>query len=246
MINLGVKIKNIRTWLKLSQGDFAKELNISRSGIAQIEANKTNPSFELINRIVKMYGVNPEFFFNNSNEFHTEGIVQKKEHYNVQKSEKEGLSRNDLNLLNKIGWTPDMEEIILYLSYSESRNKAILKDCKKELSEKIKTYNMLSEIADLLKINSFAEQENKFDKIDEKLYIKFTLQEYLPEENTDGLKFESQILKTIVQIISLKESINHLIYLICNKIFYLKRECSILIENKILTINEELLNGLKN
>ncbi len=246
MKELAHKLKDIRTSLKISQGDFANELNISRSGIAQIEAGKTNPSFELIHKVVKIYGVNPDFFFDDLNlEKINNNDVQVKLPNNVQDNDKIGISRNDLNILKEIPWLPNIDEILPYLSNSETKNKAIFKDIKQELKEKIQTYNSLAEIAKLFKINAILESSKEFVIIDENQYIKGSIEDYMPEEYREGLKFDSPFLKIIIQILALKESINHIIYLIGSRVEHLKKECAFLLDFGIISINENLLNNYK-
>lgn len=241
MKELGLKIKDIRTRLKVSQGDFANELSISRSGIAQIEAGKTNPSFELIHKIVKIYGINPDLFFDDLNlkNNNTDINVQVKTLNNVQDNDKIGISRNDLNILKEISWLPSVDEILPYLSNSETKNKAIFRDTKQEVKEKIQSYNSLAEIAELFRISTILENAKEFVVIDERRYIKGSIEDYMPEEYREGLKFDSPFLKTIIQILALKESVNHLVYLTDSRIKQLKRDCAFLLNLGIISINEK-------
>ena len=63
MINTGKIIWRIRYNTKLSQTRFAKSIGFSRSYIAQIELNKTKPSFEFIQALSIKYNINPNIFF---------------------------------------------------------------------------------------------------------------------------------------------------------------------------------------
>lgn len=234
MKELGTKIKDIRVSLKISQGDFAKELNISRSGIAQIEAGKTNPSFELIYKIVKLYNITPGFFFE---DFKLEiDDVQVKIPINVQDNDKIDAIRHDLKILNEISWFPSIDEILPYLSNSDARNRAILKDLKLDLKERLKTYNALADIAGVLKINSVLDNAKEFEKVDDAKYIKDSLADYLPEEYRDGLKFDNPILNTIVGIIAIKESVEHIDYSISARVDRLTKDCKWLIKYGHLTV----------
>lgn len=243
MENLHLRIKEVRENLKLSQIEFSNSLNISRSGIAQIEAGKTNPSFNLIRKIVKKYNISPEYFFNDLNiDENDQNNVQVNAPINIQVTE---INKNDLKLLLEFHFLPSIENIFPYLSNSDSKNRAILKDVIKELKEKISTYNKLFEIAKLLKIITITESAKEFVYLDADKYINDTIQDCLPESYRDGLKFESKILIVIVKILALISDTEHINYLIDSRIDYLKRECSFLVDFGIITINENLLEQYK-
>ena len=233
MSNLYLKFKEVRESLKLSQIEFAKTLNISRSGIAQIEAGKTNPSFDLIYKIVKVHGINPDFFFNdldtNQNIDFLENNVQLKIPTNAQ------VTKNDLKILTEIFHFPTIDEILPYLSKSEARNKAILKDAKQELKEKLTTYNSIIEIAIMLKINDVLDKYDTIINVEK--YVKGVIEDYEPDEYREGLEFESVPLKTIIQIIAFKESIEHISFLTDKIVKYLKKDCHFLIKIGSIKVN---------
>ena len=54
---LGQNLKRIRTQKGISQGDIARELDVSRGYISTIENGKTNPTLSTIARIAKALGV---------------------------------------------------------------------------------------------------------------------------------------------------------------------------------------------
>lgn len=54
---LGQNLKRIRTAKDISQGDIARELDVSRGYISTIENGKTNPTLSTIARIAKALGV---------------------------------------------------------------------------------------------------------------------------------------------------------------------------------------------
>ena len=54
---LGQNLKRIRTEKDISQGDIARELDVSRGYISTIENGKTNPTLSTIARIAKALGV---------------------------------------------------------------------------------------------------------------------------------------------------------------------------------------------
>ena len=54
---LGKNLKRIRTEKDISQGDIARELDVSRGYISTIENGKTNPTLSTIAKIAKALGV---------------------------------------------------------------------------------------------------------------------------------------------------------------------------------------------
>ena len=54
---LGLNLKRIRTKKNISQGDIARELEVSRGFISTIESGKTNPTLATISKLAKAVGV---------------------------------------------------------------------------------------------------------------------------------------------------------------------------------------------
>lgn len=57
---LGLNLKRIRTKKGISQGDIARELQVSRGFISTIENGKTNPTLSTITNIAKALGVSSD------------------------------------------------------------------------------------------------------------------------------------------------------------------------------------------
>lgn len=54
---LGSNLKKIRTKKGISQGDIARELEVSRGFISTIENGKTNPTLATIAKLAKAVGI---------------------------------------------------------------------------------------------------------------------------------------------------------------------------------------------
>jgi len=54
---LGANLKKIRTKKGISQGDIARELEVSRGFVSTIENGKTNPTLLTISKLAKALGV---------------------------------------------------------------------------------------------------------------------------------------------------------------------------------------------
>ena len=59
MDDIGVRIKKLRSRLKLSQSDFAQKSGISYGGVAEIETGKRSLTVKTIMRICKAFDVDP-------------------------------------------------------------------------------------------------------------------------------------------------------------------------------------------
>ncbi|OGD66750.1 DNA-binding protein [Candidatus Campbellbacteria bacterium RIFOXYC2_FULL_35_25] len=57
---LGKNLNKIRTSKKISQGDIARSLGVSRGFISNIENGKTNPTLATISKIAKAVGVSTD------------------------------------------------------------------------------------------------------------------------------------------------------------------------------------------
>jgi len=55
--------KLIRMANGLTQNQFSEQLDISSSYVGQIEQGKAFPSYELLNKVVEIYGVDANLFF---------------------------------------------------------------------------------------------------------------------------------------------------------------------------------------
>jgi transcriptional regulator with XRE-family HTH domain len=59
--HIGIRIKEIRRELRISQKDFAEEVNISGSFLSEVEAGKSKPGYEFITSVTQKYNVNPMY-----------------------------------------------------------------------------------------------------------------------------------------------------------------------------------------
>ena len=58
------RIKELRTFLKLSQEVFASRINITRSSVSKLEKGENNPSEQTITLICKQFNVSEEWLKN--------------------------------------------------------------------------------------------------------------------------------------------------------------------------------------
>ena len=63
-MNIGLRIKELRNQLGLTQAEFAKKANISRTYLSDIENNRYNPSIDTLENIAKHLEVPLSEFFN--------------------------------------------------------------------------------------------------------------------------------------------------------------------------------------
>ena len=57
MVLLGKKIKKLRTSCNMTQEEFAKRLNISKSTVSSYENDSRLPSYDILIRISKLFNV---------------------------------------------------------------------------------------------------------------------------------------------------------------------------------------------
>jgi transcriptional regulator with XRE-family HTH domain len=57
---LGQNLKKIRTQKKMSQGDIARNLDVDRGYISNIENGKKNPTLATIDKLAKVLGVSAD------------------------------------------------------------------------------------------------------------------------------------------------------------------------------------------
>ncbi|MCD5324743.1 helix-turn-helix domain-containing protein [Pontibacillus sp. HN14] len=63
---IGQKLKYLRQREKLTQGELAEKLNISRGTYAHYELGKRNPDYETLNKIANFYNVSTDFILGRS------------------------------------------------------------------------------------------------------------------------------------------------------------------------------------
>lgn len=230
MISIGDKIKEVRVGLNKSQTEFAKELNLSRSGVTQIESGKTNPSFEVINKIVSIYGIPPEFFFNSHDK---DKIIS-------DTPPARGLTENDLSVLKSMNFIHYIDNIVLYINNSDSKNRSVLREVKKLFREKITTLNKIVEIANVLRVDHYHPSAKEYQEFIHEEWEKGIISEADPEEYSEKLRFDATGLKYIIQIVRFNEDIEHIQYLIDQRISTLLSDCSFMVRVGMIKFVENI------
>ncbi|SNA88300.1 helix-turn-helix domain-containing protein [Flavobacterium psychrophilum] len=103
MISYKEKILKFRKMKKLTQTEFAKELEVSRSYIAQIEGGIIEPSPAFLGKIIEKFDVNKKYFFTDDNENINLNLVDENvhliAHQNVHLFENSDLDSEKLTLI---------------------------------------------------------------------------------------------------------------------------------------------------
>ena len=60
--NIGIKIKQLRKGLKLTQEEFAAKINVSRSTLSCYEVGQRTPSMKTLQDIAQICGIGLDFF----------------------------------------------------------------------------------------------------------------------------------------------------------------------------------------
>ena len=64
LINIGIRIKKVRTSRDLKQDEFSETLGVNRHSLSRIEAGKQQPPIEMVTRIWDKYGVDSNWILN--------------------------------------------------------------------------------------------------------------------------------------------------------------------------------------
>ena len=81
--NLGKKIYDLRVLNKDSQEDLAQKINTSRQTISKWEAGHSNPDFNILNQIAKLYGKDMSYFFEGSKQEVTSLFILDKPYFKL-------------------------------------------------------------------------------------------------------------------------------------------------------------------
>lgn len=61
MLNIGIKIKELRELKNITQSTLAKEINVTRQAIAMYETNQRKPSYEILISIAKYFETTTDY-----------------------------------------------------------------------------------------------------------------------------------------------------------------------------------------
>ena len=67
-MDIGLKIKNLRNYLNLTQEELASRCELSKGFISQLEHNKVSPSIENLEMILEVLGISISDFFKEDKE----------------------------------------------------------------------------------------------------------------------------------------------------------------------------------
>ena len=81
--NLGKQIYDLRVLNKDSQEDLAQKINTSRQTISKWEAGHSNPDFNILNQIAKLYGKDMSYFFERSKQEVTSLFILDKPYFKL-------------------------------------------------------------------------------------------------------------------------------------------------------------------
>ncbi|QUH21462.1 helix-turn-helix domain-containing protein [Alkaliphilus sp. B6464] len=117
-MNIGLRVKELRKQLGLTQAEFAKKANISRTYLSDVENNRYNPSIDTLQNIANHLEVPLSDFFDTStdNERKTIDDINKI----VEKNKIETIAAH----LDAEEFTDaDLEDIEEFIKYVASRKK---------------------------------------------------------------------------------------------------------------------------
>ena len=83
MEHIGTRIKNIRKLLNKSQEELAKELNVTKQAISNIENSKSSPSIGLLSKLLIDYDINLNYIISGMGDIF---ISKEKTYQNLRQS----------------------------------------------------------------------------------------------------------------------------------------------------------------
>ncbi len=66
MLGIGEKLRNLRTYKKLSLRQVSERLGISVSSLSAYELNEKNPSYKNLLKLARLYGVSCDYLMGNA------------------------------------------------------------------------------------------------------------------------------------------------------------------------------------
>lgn len=63
VVEVGIRLQEIRKVLGIKQKDFARQMNISNANLSEIEQGNAKPRFELLYNIIRLHNVNISYLF---------------------------------------------------------------------------------------------------------------------------------------------------------------------------------------
>jgi transcriptional regulator with XRE-family HTH domain len=128
-IEIGVRIRQIRTALHLQQKDFALRMGISGASLSEIENGKYKPGFDFLEKLSQDFNVNLHYVFFGEGEM----FLGAGRRYIQQVSFKGGSSED----LRKFFWYFDRSSIVHYHILSAFNSKLVedISNIEKEVGE---------------------------------------------------------------------------------------------------------------
>ena len=105
-MDIGVKIKNLRSQKNLGQVELAKILGISDASISSYEIGRTKPSLKVIHKMADVFGVDVAYLIGESTseiQVNTKDSSLTEKLYNELKSQFEFLQRNFERVIEENG-----------------------------------------------------------------------------------------------------------------------------------------------
>ncbi|MCL6443345.1 MAG: helix-turn-helix domain-containing protein [Alicyclobacillus sp.] len=70
MVTFGSRLQSLRNSVGLTQEEFARRLQISKSAVGMYERDEREPSFELVRKIADFFGVTTDYLLGRSDDPH--------------------------------------------------------------------------------------------------------------------------------------------------------------------------------
>ena len=134
-MSVGIRLRELRKSLKLSQLEFSASLNVTQSAISQIEKNIISPSFDILTKISNTYFINLNWLITG------EGSMFLSDQKNENLNKSSSLESKEVSELQKK--ISDLEKEIKAIEFLNNK----FEKKNKELSDEL--IKRLQQVADL-------------------------------------------------------------------------------------------------
>lgn len=97
------KLKNLRALRKITQEEFAREINVTKGAVAMWETGKRTPDIEMLKKIASYFGVSVDELIGNDTLSENNGQFQLEDIYFsfAKSAQEEGIDPEDIELAIK-------------------------------------------------------------------------------------------------------------------------------------------------
>ncbi|MGB0870343.1 MAG: helix-turn-helix domain-containing protein [Flavobacteriales bacterium] len=208
ILSIGDKIKLIRKDFDLSQKEFAGKIGIQAPYLSELENGKKDITAKVLISLKENFKISSDWIMYSDTEHvfskYLKSLRDNKESHQPHSQ----ISQNDLVNLSKHFSHISIDEINEYLKYSHQRIKLLEHSFESDKSDLIKASNKIYNMAKHIGLLNIDYYKGRFEKTSVKENYN-EMMEILTEFPTVFEEFENPKLKTVISLLSYKDSVEH-------------------------------------